>query len=360
MRRGVWRSVGKWLLNRIYRKYEQILEAEILENPLPEHVAIIMDGNRRFARFSDLSFYESYALGARKTWQVAEWCFALGIKQLTIYAFSIENFSRPPEEREILFRLMKEEFERVAHEESIHRNNVRVKVIGNIKMLPEDVVNAIETAECATAGYDRFRLFIAVAYSGRMEILDAARKIAEKVKRGEILPDDIDEDMISAHLYMCEDICHDKNFCCNNSSSGDVPEKPEKPEKEEVGCDSAAVEYDADECDECDTECDIAERDAYAMKTKAGRSCSSGISAAERRQNGMKTSVDLIIRTGGEKRLSNFVPWQSLGNECAAYFCTPFWPGFRRIDLLRAIRTYQQREEERNRKKRILKAGCVL
>ncbi|MCD6387020.1 MAG: undecaprenyl diphosphate synthase family protein, partial [Methanophagales archaeon] len=77
----------------------------------------------------------------------------------------------------------------------------------------------------------------------------------------------------------------------------------------------------------------------------------------------VKTSVDLIIRTGGEKRLSNFVPWQSLGNECAAYFCAPFWPCFRRIDLLRAIRTYQQREEERKMTEvgRILKVmRCFL
>ena len=277
-------SAENWLARKIYRKYERILEAEISEKPLPEHVAIIMDGNRRYARLSRLSIAESYELGAKKTEEVIEWCFDLGIKQLTIYAFSAENFRRSDEEKAVLFNLICRKFYEIEKNKKIHEHEVRVKAIGNLKMLPEHVIDAIKRAERATEKYNRFRLFIAVAYSGRMEILDAARRIAEKVKRGEISPEEIDEDLISSHLY-------------HNDSSG-------------------------------------------------GSNSGNGVGNRSERSD-VKTSVDLIIRTGGEKRLSNFVPWQSLGNECAAYFCAPFWPCFRRIDLLRAIRTYQQREEER-------------
>jgi len=290
-------SAENWLARKIYRKYERILEAEISEKPLPEHVAIIMDGNRRYARLSRLSIAESYELGAKKTEEVIEWCFDLGIKQLTIYAFSAENFRRSDEEKAVLFNLICRKFYEIEKNKKIHEHEVRVKAIGNLKMLPEHVIDAIKRAERATEKYNRFKLFIAVAYSGRMEILDAARRIAEKVRRGEISPEEIDEDLISSHLY------HNDGGGVRNTNGGG------------------------------------------------------------RERSEVKTSVDLIIRTGGEKRLSNFVPWQSLGNECAAYFCAPFWPCFRRIDLLRAIRTYQQREEERKMTEvgRILKVmRCFL
>jgi tritrans,polycis-undecaprenyl-diphosphate synthase [geranylgeranyl-diphosphate specific] len=153
-----------------------------------------------------------------------------------------------------------------------------VKAIGNVNLLPETVREAIRKAEDATAHYDKFKLFIAVAYSGKMEIVDSAYIIANMVKRGLLAPEDIDEATISKHLYVSE---------IENGSAA-----------------SASV---------------------------------------------AKTSVDLLIRTGGEQRLSNFVPWQALGNECAAYFCAPFWPEFRRIDMLRAVRTYQERAEEKRR-----------
>jgi tritrans,polycis-undecaprenyl-diphosphate synthase [geranylgeranyl-diphosphate specific] len=268
-------GVCTWLRDRVYGKYETLLEEEILERRLPEHVAIIMDGNRRYARKLGISTEEGYTYGAGITERVIEWCFDIGVKQLTLYAFSLENFCRTEDEKEKLFELMRVEFEKISKDERVHKRNIRVRAIGTISLLPESVRAAIRKAEHATEGYTNFKLFIAVAYSGRMEIVDGVRIIANRVKRGLLNLDEISEETISRHLYISE------------------------IEGEDEAADSGA-----------------------------------------------KTSVDLIIRTGGELRLSNFVPWQALGNECAAYFYAPFWPEFRRVDLLRAIRTYQEREEE--------------
>ena len=282
-------SVCNWIRDRAYGEYEKLLADEVRERTLPEHVAIIMDGNRRYAKKIGVSTEEGYLYGAEITEHVIEWCFEAGVKQLTIYAFSIENFFRSVEEKERLFKLMRVEFEKISKDERVHKRGVRVKAIGNLNLLPYSVKEAIQKAERETAHYNRFKLFIAVAYSGRMEILDSVRIISEMVKRGTLAIDEIDEETISKHLYISEI---------------------------EVG--------DSD--------------------------------------SGAKTSVDLIIRTGGEMRLSNFVPWQALGNECAAYFCAPFWPEFRKIDLLRAIRTYQEREAEQQQRTttRILKLNRFL
>jgi tritrans,polycis-undecaprenyl-diphosphate synthase [geranylgeranyl-diphosphate specific] len=269
------------LRDKTYGRYERLLEKQVMERSLPEHIAIIMDGNRRYAKKTRLSTEEGYTYGAEITEQVIDWCFRIGVKQLTIYAFSIENFYRTAEEKEELFALMRKEFEKISKEERVHKRGVRVKAIGNVSLLPESVIEAIRKAESATEHYNNFRLFIAVAYSGRMEIVDSVRIIADLVKQGIISVEEIDEETISKHLYISE-------IDADGKSAGSVSD--------------------------------------------------------------VKPGVDLIIRTGGEMRLSNFVPWQALGNECAAYFCAPFWPEFRRIDLLRAIRTYQEREEEKRQR----------
>jgi tritrans,polycis-undecaprenyl-diphosphate synthase [geranylgeranyl-diphosphate specific] len=291
--RGAMRLSG-WLRGRAYAEYEKKLEEEISKRSLPEHVAIIMDGNRRYARKIGVSVEEGYHYGAGITEHVVEWCFDAGVKQLTLYAFSIENFCRTDEEKEKLFELLRVEFEKLTVDERIHRNEVRVRAIGNLALLPDSVRAAISKAEQVTEQYNRFNLFVAVAYSGRMEIVDAIRLIASSVQRGVLRPEEITEETISKHLYVSQ------------------------------------VVGEADAADA-----------------------------------GAKTSVDLIIRTGGELRISNFVPWQALGNECTAYFCAPFWPEFRRVDLLRAIRTYQERELEKRQRtsarianlKRLVKDG---
>lgn len=274
-----WHS---WLREAAYKRYEKILEAEVSARSLPEHVAIIMDGNRRYARKIGLSTEDGYEHGTKTTERVVEWCFEIGVQQLSLYAFSIENFRRSEEEKEYLFELLRLKLEKLSRDERIHKNEIRTRVIGNLNLLPKPVKAAIRTAEDATAQYNRFKLFIAVAYSGRMEIVDAVRLIANKVKSGLLKSDTIDEDTISKHLYI--------------------------------------------------------------SRFEGGENANAA--AASLCGGGAKMSVDLIIRTGGEMRLSNFLPWQTFGNECTAYFCAPFWPEFRRIDLLRAIRTYQERDSE--------------
>ncbi len=252
----------------MYSSYEALLANEINDKPVPAHVAIIMDGNRRFARRHGLAQYYGHFKGADTTEKVIDWSFDLGIKQLTIYAFSTENFDRNAAEKNRLFELIGIKFEKICRDERTHKRRMRVRVIGNIDMLPPALKSAAKHAEDLTKNYDGIYLNVALAYGGRQELVDAAQQMAWKVKKGELSLNEINEGTISNNLY---------------PSSGSVP------------------------------------------------------------------YVDLIIRTGGDERISNFLPWQANGNECAAYFCAPFWPEFRRIDLLRAIRTFQTREHERQK-----------
>jgi len=253
----------------LYRGYERLLKREVMESPLPKHIAIIMDGNRRYARKMGEDTLIGHSLGIDALEKALDWGKELGIRQLTVYAFSTENFNRGEKERVYLLKMMKGKFEDVCFDERVHKNKVRVRLVGNLSMLPPELVTAIRMAEGSTANYDEFFLNVAIAYGGRQEILDTARSIAEKIKKGELKSDEVSQEIISDHLYAT----------------------------------SEPVQND----------------------------------------------VDLIIRTGGEIRTSNFLPWQASGNECAAYFCAPFWPEFGKIDFLRAVRTYQTREAEKQR-----------
>ncbi|WP_406658088.1 polyprenyl diphosphate synthase [Methanolobus sp. ZRKC2] len=251
----------------IYRGYEHLLTQEVKNAPIPRHVAIIMDGNRRYARkFGQINVF-GHVKGADMTEKVIEWSCELGIDHLTIYAFSTENFNRPNDEKANLFELIKVRFDEIGEDERTHERRMRVHAIGDIEKLPEQLQESIKNAELVTSKYDKFNLNVAIAYGGRQEIVQAVREIAAKVERSEIALEDINEDTISNHLYP--------------SGGTALPD------------------------------------------------------------------VDLIIRTGGDERVSNFLPWQANGNECASYFCAPFWPEFRKIDFLRSIRVYQTRIEER-------------
>lgn len=256
------------LTGLLYNGYEALLANEIKDKPVPAHVAIIMDGNRRFARRRGLEQYYGHFKGADTTEKVLDWSFDLGIKQLTVYAFSTENFERDDVEKNRLFELIGIKFDKICKDVRTHKRRMRVRVLGNIDLLPPALKSSAKHAEEITRNYDGVYLNVALAYGGRQELLDAARKMAWKVKTGELSLKDINEETISNNLY---------------PASGPVP------------------------------------------------------------------YVDLIIRTGGDERISNFLPWQANGNECAAYFCAPFWPEFRKIDLLRAIRTFQTREHERQK-----------
>jgi len=243
--------------------YEHFLRAQC--NHIPTHIAIIQDGNRRFAKESGLRTAEGHRAGADKTEEMLDWAHELGIRYITIYSFSTENFSRAEAEIQDLFRLFKEKFIRTITDERVHRYKIRIQMVGDRSLLPEDLRAAIEAAEQATQDYEGFTLSVALAYGGRNEIVLAAREIVSAVREGTITPAQIDLALVEAHLH-------------------DGKEIP---------------------------------------------------------------PVDLIIRTGNECRTSNFLPWLANGHESAVYFCAPYWPLFRKIDLLRAIRIYAQRQNAR-------------
>ena len=253
------------------RAYERLLSSELDETP--DHVAVIQDGNRRYASQQGDDPTEGHRAGAETTESLIEWCDDLDIQELTLYAFSTENFERPPEEREALFDLIERKLREFADHERVHESEVRIRAIGEVAELPERVREAAAYADRRTRSYDRFHLNVALAYGGRRELLGAARRVAEAVAAGECEPGDVDVGTVEDALY-----------------------------------------------------------------------------------DGPTRDVDLIVRTGGDERTSNFLPWQANGNEAAVYFCTPYWPEFRKIDFLRGIRTYQHRQRtwRRSRARRAL------
>jgi len=240
--------------------YERLLRREIGDGPT--HVAIIQDGNRRYARKQGDDAPDGHRAGAETSEQVLNWCEELGVKELTLYTFSTENFNRPAEENEPLFDMIASKLRELADNDRLHDREVCIRAIGEIDRLPERVREAIEYAETETAGYDGFRLNIALAYGGRNELLRAAREVTAAVEAGDLSADEIDVSTIEQRLYR-------------------------QPIRD----------------------------------------------------------VDLIIRTGGDERTSNFLPWHANGNEAAVYFCAPYWPEFSKVDFLRGIRTYESREQ---------------
>ena len=247
------------VLEPIYRFYEWLLWRQVNSNIGPKHVGIILDGNRRFARSQGLVPWMGHRLGANKVRDFLLWCFDSGIKMVTMYAFSTENFSRPPREINEIFTIIKERYTEIIEDPLIHKYKVKVKAIGRLSLLPRDIRNTLRKMEKVTEHYDEHFLNIAISYGGRTELVDAFRDMATEISDGELAPEQIDERLVSGHLY-----------------TAGMPDP------------------------------------------------------------------DLIIRTSGEERLSGFLLWQAAYSEL--YFCDVFWPAFRRIDLLRAIRSYQQRE----------------
>ena len=144
---------------------------------MPKHIAIIMDGNRRFSKIQgNMDAVDGHKKGINTLESVLDWCVDLGIEIVTAYAFSTENFNRPPNEVEGLMRLFKENFEGIARNKKIHDNQVRVKAVGKLELLPDDVREAIRLAEESTANYNKRLVNIAIGYDGRMEIVDAIKR----------------------------------------------------------------------------------------------------------------------------------------------------------------------------------------
>jgi short-chain Z-isoprenyl diphosphate synthase len=261
--RAASRLAGSVALAPVYRAYAARLRVEVLAHPVPHHVALIMDGNRRWARELGLhGVRDGHSHGADKAIELLDWCSAIGIREVTLWALSLENLERPAEEVAAITEIARETLDALAQRDRVRRMQMSLQVIGRRDLLPERLREAAERGEAETHGRTGLRVTLALGYSGRDELVEAARAaVRSLVAEGtapEVLADALTAERLAAQLY--------------TSGSSDP---------------------------------------------------------------------DLIIRTSGEVRLSGFLPWQSAYSEF--YFCDVYWPAFREIDLLRAVRTYQQR-----------------
>lgn len=232
------------------------LKAGVDLSRLPYHIAIIMDGNGRWALQRGLPRLVGHRQGYKTVRRVVKDCADLGVKMLTLYTFSTENWRRPPEETCGLMALI-EEAARLELRQ-MHISGVQVRVIGRMHELPTSLQEELRRGMDITANNNRLILNLAINYGGRAELVDAVRAVAHRVCRGELQPEDIDEETIRAHLY--------------------VPNMPDP---------------------------------------------------------------DLLIRTAGEMRVSNFLVWQTAYSEL--WVSPTLWPDFRTKHLIEALLSYQQR-----------------
>jgi short-chain Z-isoprenyl diphosphate synthase len=248
----------------VYRVYERRHMEQVSAGEMPQHVGIILDGNRRYAHAHGVRQPATiYRAGADKLDDIITWSVSLGIPMITLWAFSLDNLRRPQSEVSGIFTAVEHKLRALAKASSIREQGVHVTVIGRREVLPPDLIDAIERAEAVTRDNHRITLNLAVGYGGREEIADALRKLLTG--------------------------CAARGMTAAEAASAVTPEA--------IGRNL----YHADLPD-----------------------------------------PDLIIHTSGETRLSGFLLWQSVHSEL--YFCDVNWPAMRRIDYLRAIRSYQRRE----------------
>lgn len=260
--RFISRPVGKLL----YDFYENWLYTQISEGPIPGHIAIIPDGNRRWAKSQGLNVNVGHEVGYERLEEVLNWLWDLGVKVVTVYAMSYENcVRRPEEEKSHLFNLLRKGVDKFISEQILERYKVRVRFLGRLDIIPENLRAEIRKIEELSSQYSERILNVALCYGGRQEIIDAVRVLAKDVKEDKVSVDEISEDLFMKYLPVASDL--------------PTPDLSEP---------------------------------------------------------------DLVIRTSGELRISNFLLWHIAYSEL--YFCDAFWPEFRRIDLLRAIRAYQKRQ----------------
>ena len=223
----------------------------------PPHVAIIMDGNARWARSRSLPLTIGHKKGSENVRKIAESCIEIGVKNLTIYAFSSENWDRPQDEVNYLMKLLNEYLEKET--KPLIEKDVRIVISGNLERLSDSIKSKIRRVEEQTKNHQALTLNVAFSYGSRQEIVDAAKKIALEVSQGKINVDEVDAELFSKNLY--------------------------RPEI---------------------------------------------------------SDPDLLIRTAGDLRLSNFLLWQLAYTEF--YFTKTYWPDFGKKDLLQAISEFNKRE----------------
>jgi undecaprenyl diphosphate synthase len=233
------------------------LKEKINLSKLPKHIAIIMDGNGRWAKQQGEQRIFGHENGVKSVREAVEACAELGVNYLTLYAFSTENWNRPQEEVIALMQLLVHTIS--AETATLNKNNIRLQAIGDLKSLPSDCYNELQEAIAKTKDNSRTTLVLALSYSSRWELLNAVQMIAEKIENKTLSPQNITENTINTHL------------------------------------------------------------------------CTAGMPEPE-----------LMIRTSGEHRISNFLLWQLAYAEL--YFTDKLWPDFRKEDLYEAILDYQNRE----------------
>lgn len=185
----------------LYKLYEPVLWAQIKDGPRPQHIGLIVDGNRRFARVKGLASNEGHNAGSQKLEDFLRWCWRLDIKIVTLYGFSTENHKRADDEVDYLMDLILRKLRQYQVDPVIKQERVKIKVIGQRENLSEEMNREICKTEELTKHHDRFQLNIAVSYGGRAEIVDTVKKLAELVQSEDLKPEDIDEDLFSKHLY---------------------------------------------------------------------------------------------------------------------------------------------------------------
>ncbi len=194
-------NLKKLLLGPLYRLYSWRLWKQVKDGRKPGHIGVILDGNRRFARERGLNVWVGHYLGAEKVREFLSWCWEVGIKVVTLYAFSIENFRRRRREVEEIMKLAKSKFEEVLGDKNIHKYEVKVKAIGRRNMLPKELREIVLRIEEKTKNYNDHLLNVAIGYGGRAEIVDAFRSIAIEVSKGIISPEEVNESLIEKYLY---------------------------------------------------------------------------------------------------------------------------------------------------------------
>src|SRR5207244_2378336 len=198
-------DISKIISDAAYQAYERRPLHPVRQAAITHHVAIIMDGNRRFAREIGLgNVLDGHVKGRDKLEEVLEWCLEVGVRILTVYAFSTENLRRPSEEIQHLMHLFAENFRKVGDDDRVHRHKIRINVFGDRDLLPAEVIEAIEYAEARTKEYDSYRFNLAVAYGGREEILQAIRDVVRDAQAGKVDAHDIDEKFFSKRLYTAD------------------------------------------------------------------------------------------------------------------------------------------------------------
>lgn len=224
---------------------------------VPKKIAIILDGNRRFAKRLLLKPHKGHEWGAKKVEELLDWCKELGIKEVTLYAFSHQNFDRPKEEFNYLMNIFRKEFNKLLDDSRLEENDIKITFIGMIWKFPKDIQKVMHRLMEKTKNHKSYQINFAMAYGGREEVIDAVKKVVESIKKGKLNIEEINEKTFGKNLYLNHE-------------------------------------------------------------------------------------PDLVIRTGGEHRTSNFLIWQSHYSEW--FFLEKMWPEFEKEDLIKVMEDFSKRE----------------